>query len=223
MSRLHNCPDCGVKPGEQHWIGCDQETCPKCGGQALGCRCPFEVNGTPESKIAWPYRPSARLTRKWDKEWFPRRIPWSGVHHAAETQKRLGLSDEKFCGIYDRLVWNPVTQQHELPGGLRLISPVNEPAADDDEPVDPSAVCSICGQIHDPDEDVQDEFNRRADLIVEALEGIDDPWMELQLISLAASSFLSAFDAKLRRTVRRDLIKCIDSDTRDMVVRACDA
>lgn len=33
------CRDCGCKYGYfHHWL-CDQETCPKCGGQILSCTC----------------------------------------------------------------------------------------------------------------------------------------------------------------------------------------
>jgi hypothetical protein len=31
------CPDCFVKEGGIHHPGCDQEKCPKCGNQMIGC------------------------------------------------------------------------------------------------------------------------------------------------------------------------------------------
>ena len=47
--RLHlpgwfRCPDCNVAPGGRHHAGCDQEYCPKCGGQLISCDC-FDTIG----------------------------------------------------------------------------------------------------------------------------------------------------------------------------------
>lgn len=33
------CGDCAVKYGQIHHWGCDNESCPVCHGQALGCEC----------------------------------------------------------------------------------------------------------------------------------------------------------------------------------------
>lgn len=33
------CPDCNCQLEEFHHPGCDQEECPKCGFQAIGCEC----------------------------------------------------------------------------------------------------------------------------------------------------------------------------------------
>lgn len=35
------CVDCAAKLGQPHHIGCDQEECGACGGQAIGCGCNY--------------------------------------------------------------------------------------------------------------------------------------------------------------------------------------
>jgi len=34
-----SCADCGVDPGGLHHVGCDQETCPRCGEALALCDC----------------------------------------------------------------------------------------------------------------------------------------------------------------------------------------
>ena len=38
------CPDCNIVPGGKHHSNCDQEHCPKCGGQLISCDC-FDAEG----------------------------------------------------------------------------------------------------------------------------------------------------------------------------------
>jgi hypothetical protein len=35
----YRCPDCNVAPGGIHHYNCDQEQCPRCGGQLINCDC----------------------------------------------------------------------------------------------------------------------------------------------------------------------------------------
>jgi len=37
------CWDCGQPLGAVHWLSCDQERCPSCGGQLLSCDCGAEL------------------------------------------------------------------------------------------------------------------------------------------------------------------------------------
>jgi len=37
--RPGRCEDCAALPGRHHHLHCDQEVCPRCGGQLLGCSC----------------------------------------------------------------------------------------------------------------------------------------------------------------------------------------
>jgi hypothetical protein len=43
------CHDCGVRRDELHLDGCDMETCPRCGGQYLGCECHIDEDDEVEA------------------------------------------------------------------------------------------------------------------------------------------------------------------------------
>lgn len=78
--------------------------------------------------------------------------------------------------------------------------------------------CDSCGKPLSEDAD----FHRRADMINAALDGVDEETAQL-LLAMFAGRHLSRFDAGLRKRVRRDLHKGIDSETRDWVIAGCDA
>jgi hypothetical protein len=39
LPQWFRCPDCNIAPGGIHHLNCDQESCPKCGGQLISCDC----------------------------------------------------------------------------------------------------------------------------------------------------------------------------------------
>lgn len=91
---LRPCRDCGVKPGELHIGGCCVEFCARCGAQALGCNCVYEVHGIgleylEEIEEKYPDGPTDEMYERLDKE-FPR-IPWSGEHPGSDACREFGF------------------------------------------------------------------------------------------------------------------------------------
>jgi hypothetical protein len=91
------CPDCGSAPGDFHVHGCEEETCPRCGGQVLSCVCVYEVNGIDPARLPADYPevyrdgPTPEMEIVWDRAWLTRRIPWSGERHGAADCRAFGL------------------------------------------------------------------------------------------------------------------------------------
>jgi hypothetical protein len=44
-----SCHDCAATKGQFHVPGCDVERCPRCGGQAISCACPYKDEQKPSS------------------------------------------------------------------------------------------------------------------------------------------------------------------------------
>jgi hypothetical protein len=81
--------------------------------------------------------------------------------------------------------------------------------------------CEDCGKPL-TEEDAQADFNQRADMINAALEDADDATCEM-LLAMFVGRYLSRFVAEDRKKARRALIREIDEETKDCVIRGCDA
>jgi hypothetical protein len=99
---MRNCGDCGAMPGELHQQGCDVERCPRCGCQMISCDCVYEVNGIDPATMeedhpeVYANGPAPEMYAKWDAEWGPRRLPWTG--------EWPGDADAIALGWYARMV-----------------------------------------------------------------------------------------------------------------------
>ena len=63
------CGDCGVRPGGWHHPGCDQERCPRCGGQAIACCCYCSLQDFADRCCLSIMRPVVERLVPW--------VPWS--------------------------------------------------------------------------------------------------------------------------------------------------
>ena len=81
--------------------------------------------------------------------------------------------------------------------------------------------CDCCGTPL-TEEDMQADFDRRADLIAEALDGADPVTCET-LLAMFAGRHVSLFPVEGRKFARRELLREIDKETKEWVIRGCDA
>jgi hypothetical protein len=81
--------------------------------------------------------------------------------------------------------------------------------------------CPDCGNPLD-EEDAQADFDWRANMIRDALDGADPVTIEV-LLSLFAGRYISSFVPEDQKLVKRDLVREIGIQTREHVIRSCDA
>lgn len=139
MEPKQHFPDCGTKIGSLHSVGCDVEICPRCGGQAIGCLCIYDVNGMDSTSLEedtldiYENGPTEAMCAKWDNEWGKRRIAWDGYWPGKLDAALLGFwckmvpgkgwvtcekDDPEATEDLNRLVmktdWDADTQRHVL-------------------------------------------------------------------------------------------------------------
>jgi len=78
--------------------------------------------------------------------------------------------------------------------------------------------CDHCGKPLDDEAD----FHRRADAIRDALETADDVTREA-LLAMFVARYLVGFVPEDLKKARRGLLREIDRETREMIIRNCDA
>ena len=119
---MRKCGDCGAEPGQLHDRGCDVERCPRCGGQAIGCGCIYDVCFGPGRNLEEDYPdiyengPTDDMIRRWDAEWGPRRMPWTGVWPGEEECREFGWFS------LDRSIRWPVPCDPDTPGARPMLN-----------------------------------------------------------------------------------------------------
>lgn len=113
---MKTCPDCGVKPGELHELGCDVERCSLCGNQKISCECFYKVNKVdpddfenveyndpdhPEIK-----RMEANFNTEIDK--YGGRLPWTGEWPGIDACQEFNL----YAYCVKRKGWIPCSKDH---------------------------------------------------------------------------------------------------------------
>jgi hypothetical protein len=66
------------------------------------------------------------------------------------------------------------------------------------------------------------DFEARADMIAAALDGADGE-LEIDLLTMFTARALASWCADDRKSVQRDMLEAIDSETKDWVMAGCDA
>jgi hypothetical protein len=132
-TKVRNCHDCGVAPGSTHHPGCDTERCAKCGGQAIGCDCIYEVNGLDMNYLEerhpeiYSGGPTPEMYVKWNAEWGDKRRRWTGLWPGELECYKLGL----FCRDLHLDGSVPTAENPMKIGGINMLW--HQPCKADDE------------------------------------------------------------------------------------------
>jgi hypothetical protein len=119
---MNTCPDCGVKEGELHQVGCDVERCPECGGQALQC---FFVCSHCDVITAMCVEETVEINNriKWDGEWPGvkecKEFGWYAKFAEGKGWERTNADDPDGSPDLNRLVteakWDTEKKRYVLP------------------------------------------------------------------------------------------------------------
>ena len=119
------CPACKEPVGYLHQLGCDQETCARCGGQMCSCNCVYELNGMGPDKLEQEHPdiysngPTDEMAAVYDAEIekIGGRIPVSLLWPGTEDAVRLGFwcfwtEDVKVRGFISPAGWRKCKMEH---------------------------------------------------------------------------------------------------------------
>src|SRR5262249_13720317 len=96
------CHDCAVTKGQFHVPGCDVERCPRCGGQAISCDCPYEGE---EASRPWKRCRGTSCARGRAGLWCSSLRPW-GCGPSGTARKPFALAPQPNARIvFPRTYW----------------------------------------------------------------------------------------------------------------------
>ena len=101
-----NCPDCGVKPSEEHHDQCDVAQCPNCGGQFISCECAFTAPPLPWTG-EWPGLMECR-----EFGWYTKMAPGEGRIPCSKDDPN---ACEDINKLYRDAVWSKEQGRFVLP------------------------------------------------------------------------------------------------------------